>query len=212
MRKVPSTIASRLHLAAGLIADRGLEQTRIDDIAEATGVPRATLYYYFAGKEDMLAHLLGDMLQATAAAVAVASESRGTARRRLGLVVEAQLEVMAAYPSTCQALLAEFGRIERIPALATAVEDAYYTPVRRLLLDGADDGSLRAVDAPLASRAVFGAVTVNGLARLVTGEPLRPAELAADIVDLLTRGLGADGKSHAGMRKPTGPPVAAIRR
>jgi len=45
MRKLPSKLASKLYGAAELIADRGLDATKIEDIAEATGIPKATLYY-----------------------------------------------------------------------------------------------------------------------------------------------------------------------
>ncbi len=34
----------------------------MEDLAEVTGVPKATLYYYFEGKEAILAHLFGQFL------------------------------------------------------------------------------------------------------------------------------------------------------
>ncbi|MEP9383405.1 helix-turn-helix domain-containing protein [Nocardioides sp. KR10-350] len=54
MRKLPSKLASKLYGAAELIADRGLDATKIEDIAEATGIPKATLYYHLEGKNAVL--------------------------------------------------------------------------------------------------------------------------------------------------------------
>lgn len=51
MRRIPRQIAERLPAAADLFADKGLNDSKIEDVAAATGVPKATLYYYFAGKE-----------------------------------------------------------------------------------------------------------------------------------------------------------------
>lgn len=201
MRQVPASITSRLHLAAGRIADEGLEHTRVDDIAELAGIPRATLYYHFAGKEEILAHLLTDVVSAVARAVHTAAEGPGSARQRLSRVVEAQLAVMAENPSTCRALLAEFGRVERIPALASAIEEAYYAPVRRLLHEGARDGSLRQVDSDVGSRFVLGAVTVNGLARIVRDDAVDPRKLAREVMALLLGGLaGPTDLDGAGRR------------
>ncbi len=72
MRKVPRQIADRLPAAAALFAERGLNDTRIEDVAAMTGVPKATLYYYFAGKEDILAFLLEDLLHEIASEVTTA--------------------------------------------------------------------------------------------------------------------------------------------
>ncbi len=55
MHTASRQIADRLPAAAALSAERGLNDTKIEDVAAATGVPEATLYYYFAGKEDILA-------------------------------------------------------------------------------------------------------------------------------------------------------------
>ena len=51
VKQIPASMAKRLRLAAVPIAERGLDQTRLEDLVAATGVPRATLYCYFAGKE-----------------------------------------------------------------------------------------------------------------------------------------------------------------
>lgn len=190
MRPLPSTIAAKLARAADLFAERGVDQTKIDDVAHATGIPKATLYYYFTGKEEILAHLLADGLGAVAEAVAVAVGGRGTARQRLRAVIHAQLRVMAEHPAVCRALVSELGRAGRVPEIADAVADAYYTPVRRLLAEGAADGSLRRVDdAAEAAMAVFGAVTVTGLHYLVSGDHI-PADAAAKRLSaLLVDGL-----------------------
>ena len=51
MRAVTDNIAAALPQAASVFATRGLDGTRMEDIVEATGIPRPTLYYHFSSKE-----------------------------------------------------------------------------------------------------------------------------------------------------------------
>lgn len=190
MRPVPTSIAQRLTTAAELFAERGLDQTKIEDVAEATGITKATLYYYFSGKEELLAFLLRDTLVAIADAVAIAVEGDGTARQRLIAVLTAQLDVMAQQPAVCRALIADLGRAGRIPDIAQALADAFYVPVERLLREGATEGSLRDVDDPFAiAVAIFGAVTITGLAHLVLAGGIAVDEVVARLTELLLVGL-----------------------
>ena len=190
MRQVPSSIAAKLGTAAALFAENGLDQTKIEDVAEATGIPKATLYYYFAGKEDILAFLLADGLNLIADAVSIALEAPGNARDRLGLVVEAQLRVMADQRDVCRALIAELGRAGRIPEIADAIRRAYYEPVMHLLEEGGSDGSLRAVEDPAStSVAIFGAVTISALSYLVVEAGLSTEQMASQLLGLLLDGL-----------------------
>jgi AcrR family transcriptional regulator len=191
MRQVPSSIAAKLPAAASLFAERGLDQTKIEDVAEATGIPKATLYYYFSGKEEILSFLLADSLNLIADAVAIAVDAPGTARERLGLVVQAQLRVMSEQRDVCRALIADLGRAGRIPETAEAINRAYYQPVLHLLIEGAEDGSLRKVEDPAsASVAIFGAVTISALSYLVSGADLAADQVAEQLIGMLVDGLG----------------------
>jgi TetR/AcrR family transcriptional regulator len=193
MRQVPSSVAAKLARAAELFSERGLEQVKIDDVAQATGLAKATLYYYFAGKEDMLAFLLADALRSMADAVAIALDHEGSAAERLPRVIDAQLQVMREQPAVCRALLSDLGRAGRIPEIAAAIETAYYRPVATVLQDGAKDGSLRQVDDTAeAVMAIFGAVTVAGLHYLVRDEVI-PPDVAPRLASLLLRGIAEPG-------------------
>jgi TetR/AcrR family transcriptional regulator len=194
MRAVPDSIAESLDKAAAVFADRGFDQTRIEDLAEATGVPRATLYYYFAGKEDILAWLLRRMLVADAEAVARAAAGPGTARERLEAVVLTKLRISAAHPHAYRALWADYGRVARMPELTSAVLRGWYEPVGRLLAEGAADGSIRPLENPeTAAAAVYGAVNITAAHYLFADGRLDPERVAAELCPLLLKGLQPAG-------------------
>jgi AcrR family transcriptional regulator len=192
MRRVPAPLAARLYAAAGPIADRGLDETKIEDIATATGVPKATLYYYFTGKDEILAFLLSEMLTLMEGEVAVAVAAPDSARERLAAVVRAQLIVMFDHPDICRALIGDLGRAGRVPEIADAIRNAFHQPVEQLLRDGQADGSLRFLDDPAgAATAVFGAVTMSGLAHLVQPDQADPHTVANAVLDALIAGVEA---------------------
>ncbi len=194
-RKLPAKLASQLYGAAELIAERGLDGTKIEDIAEVTGIPKATIYYHLDGKNAVLEFLLGDLLDLIAGAVGVAVASAEDARTRLEAAAAAQLGVMLEHPFLCRALVGDLGRATRLPELAGALRAAFYEPIKQLLADGVADGSLRQVSDPSAvATGVFGAITVAGLSAAVDGPSDDPSSdasrLAAAICELLLDGLG----------------------
>ena len=190
MRTLPVAIASSEAVMAETFAQRGFEDTRMEDLAGATGVPKATLYYHFGGKEEILAWLLRSTLAALGGAVAQAAAGRGTARRRLEAVVRAQLLVMAERPAACRILIADLGRAARMPDLAEGVGRAFHAPVLRLLTDGATDGSWRKIkDAPTVASSIFGAVVIPALDTLIAGGPLEPDRVAPPILRFIFTGL-----------------------
>ena len=198
MRVVPDGIAERLESAARVFADHGFDRTRIEELAEATGIPRATLYYYFAGKEDILAWLLRRMLAEMDEAVAGAAAGPGTARDRLEAVLRAKVEVQARHPATCRALMADLGRAGRIPEIADAIQAVFHQPVRRLLAEGAADGTLRPVGDPeTTAAAIYGAVTMAGAHYLVADNRLDSERVAAEVTTFVLTGLGAPVAARA---------------
>lgn len=190
MRKVPAQIAQRLPAAAALFAERGLNDTKIEDVAAATGVAKATLYYYFTGKEDILAFLLEDVLQHISNEVSILMAAEGSGADRLHGVIGAQLKVMAQRPAACRALIGELGRAARMPVIADKISSAYLEPVETLLREGAADGSLVAGDnARAAAIALFGAVTITALTYLITDDALDEDLVARTIHNVLFTGL-----------------------
>jgi TetR/AcrR family transcriptional regulator len=192
MRPVPTSIAAKVARAAELFAERGVEQTKIDDIAEVTGVPKTTLYYYFVGKDEILVFLQRDLIVEVADAVSIAVESDGTAADRLREVVRAQLRVMAERPAVWRAFVANLGRAIQLPELVEVLDTAYYAPVRDLLHQGVADGSLRPMDdATTVAMAVFGAATLAGLRHVLAGEPLDVDRIADHVSAIVIGGMGA---------------------
>ena len=194
MREVPASIAAKLPAAAAVFAAHGYDAAKIDDLAKHVGVPRATLYYYFSGKEDILAFLLRSLLDDVAAEVRRAVEGNGDGLARLRAALHAQLEVLAANPETAQLLVANIGRAGRLTDIAVAVDEAFHGPVRTILHDGVADGSIRPVDVERAASALFGAVILTGLHEIVVHGRLDPDDVVGDVSTVVLDGLAGGAR------------------
>jgi AcrR family transcriptional regulator len=162
----------------------------MDELAAAAGVPRATLYYHFSGKDEVLAWLLQSTLADLKAAVTDAAAGTGDARCRLVAVLRAQVGLMGRRPAACRVLIANLDRAGQLPEIAAGVVEAFHRPVFRLLEEGGVDGSLRQVDDPArAAGVLFGAVTIAGLQSLVLDPEFQAEAVAAAVVDVVLTGL-----------------------
>lgn len=190
-RTVPAAVAEKLYTATDLIAARGLEKTKIEDIAKASGVPKATLYYYFKGKDDILAFLFRDSLDALARDVTSAADAPGPGRDRLASVIQVQVAHTMDRPATAQALVGDLSRAIRLPELATAVQEAFYDPIARVLRAGADDGSLRRLPDPQsAAITIFGAIMMTAVLHNVINSEKAHDQVAGEVMHLIENGLG----------------------
>ena len=194
MREVPASIAEKLPAAAAVFAAKGYDAAKIDDLAKHVGVPRATLYYYFSGKEDILAFLLRSLLDDVAAEVQRALSADADGLSRLRSALHAQLKVLAASPETAQLLVANLGRAGRLGDIAVAVDEAFHGPVRAILRDGVADGSIRPIEVERAASALFGAVILTGLHEIVVHGRLDPDDVLRVVSTVVLDGLAASDR------------------
>jgi len=183
VQEIPEDIARRLRETAETFGT-SFDDMTMEAIVEATGVARATLYYHFRSREQVLAFLLSATLRDIAEAVESAASEDAPAQERLVGVVRAQLETMATNPATTQLLVANLGRAGKLPDIAAGIDRAFRVPVQQLLVEGAGAGAFKAVDPELTATAIFGAVTVVGLNALMREGQLDVDKVLAGLVVL----------------------------
>lgn len=191
MRPQPAWLLSSARSLAEVFVRKGFRATRMDDLVAASGVPRATLYYHFRGKDAVLGWLLHSTAGNLASAVAEATAQPRSARDRLEAVIRAVLATVAEYPEACRVLIGNLEQAGQLTDTVAELVPAFHLPVIALLEEGAADGSLRAVRDPVATAsAVFGAVAIAALQALVVEGELAAEELGDSLVEVLLGGLG----------------------
>ena len=144
--------------AARLFAERGFAGTSVQDIADAMGMSRPSLYYYFKSKDDLLASLVTEVTEGAAAQIrAVARDGDKNATERLRSVARLLASWRAQQPGRFLLLV----RSESVlpPDLARVNERAKRSTLReltKLIAQGVAAGEFRVLDPRSAALAVLG--------------------------------------------------------
>jgi AcrR family transcriptional regulator len=191
--------ADRAILAAtlDLMAENGVHDLRVDDVAGRAGVGKATIYRRYGSKDELV----------TAAIAGLVSEitvpDTGRTRADLRALMRSAVQVYrgsleaAVMPSLVDAM-------SRDAELARLIRDGYLAhrraALRAVLERGIERGDLRRdLDLELALDVLGGPLFYR---LLITGGPI-DEQLAEGVVDLILRGFGPQTKSPKRKKETT---------
>ncbi len=186
VKQPPADLAARLWAVSDQVLALG-NDISVDGVAELTGVPRATLYYYFSGKDDVMAFLLSQNVEHASPAVADAAAGAGSPADRLEAVVRAMLHKMAEHPALCTRLLcwmASSGGEQQV----IEAQGSLLAPMRALVAEGQAAGDFAEIDPIDATTALMGAVAMVAMRHTVNGD-FDPDRVADTLIPRLLDGL-----------------------
>ncbi|MFV2062171.1 MAG: TetR/AcrR family transcriptional regulator [Chloroflexota bacterium] len=189
MKPVPSELTMKL--MDGLEAQKdghGIDMS-IDDLAKSSGVPRATLYYYFAGKEDLVQFYVGEMVRRANESVAKSIEGGGTPVARLEAVLRSMMRTYAEYPRMCVEMSVAIKFLQNYGPVMAEMERGVLAPMVALLEEGTANGDFDVPDPMSAAIAMTG-----GMHMLATMDIVHYGKLDADarsdvLIPQMMRGL-----------------------
>jgi len=189
MKQPPEDLAKKLIDASNQFAGTGLDLS-IDEVAQAADVPRATLYYYFSGRDDLVDFYLSYKLDSMSEAMKKAAATEGAVVERLDRCIRAVLHSMAAQPALCTELPEALRRAkDNFSEVALKADTVMRQPIRDLLIEGAANGELSVPDVDLVLEAINGAVGQVALIRLTMTGELDADGVADTLVPLMISGL-----------------------
>ena len=182
-----------LAAAAELFTRHGYGATTTRAIADRAGLRQASMYHYFAGKEDILAVLLeGTVRPSLDLALALVAHPSADAEARLWALCRADVALLCGGPHN-------LGALYLLPEVATERFAAFHrvraelkAAYRELLVATAAAGALPAAELELRADLVFGLIEGVILIRRQDPDPAAPA-LAVAAADGALRLSGASG-------------------
>ena len=152
-----------IQASAHVFRDRGFEATTLRDVAAATDIDRATLYYYVGSKEELLQEIVRHALGQDIKTAKAVRRSKASTKDKIAALVESMVQSYDANYPHMQVYIEDLGRIARQDSeWATDViarTREYESIVHSILAKGQRDGTLRD-DLPveLSALALFGMI------------------------------------------------------
>ncbi len=179
-----------LRAAARVFRRSGVAAAGMRDIALEADLSPGNLYYYFAGKDELLYFCQDRTVDRLLAAAEAARISKIPVAEQLRAVIGAHLHYSLDELEGATAHL----EVDMLPeALRRAIvekRDRYEVAVRALIVKGVKRGEFALCDATLVARAILGAL--NWTARWYRPDGAQSvATIAAGLADYLVRGIAA---------------------
>ncbi len=188
VKKPPEELAQKLLAISDQLTGTDLDVS-VDEIAKMADVPRATLYYYFSGKEDLISFFLSDKLHRVSVAIGKAMAGEGSVVQRLENTLTAVMEAMAEHPALCTEMPGAVKEAAKYTEVVNEAERVMLAPFRELLIEGKASGELVIDDVNTTAIALLGAVNMVALFQLVQTGTIDVATTNAALIPALINGV-----------------------
>jgi len=181
--------ADILNVSARMFAEQGYAATSLQHIAEELGILKGSLYYYIASKDDLLYEVIRTVYAAGVASFQAAAAADGPVLDRLRAAISGHVGYLIDNITATTVYLHEYDRLSK-ERRAALNEFDYADALRRLILEGQGDGTLRTdLDATVASLAALGAA--NWVYRWYREGSVDPQAIAHQMAEITVSGLSA---------------------
>src|ERR1700738_1978892 len=154
-----ATRAQILRAAADLFRERGCRASTVDHIAARLGMSKASLYTHFRAKEEMLAAISRETIEAFTRDLNLVLGSRLSPQDKRRRVVRQHVQFVIANRSFLTVFFGEEANLPpRFARALAAQKDRYDKGVERIVQDGIRSGTFRDVPPRLVVFAVLGMV------------------------------------------------------
>jgi TetR/AcrR family transcriptional regulator len=184
----PAELAGRLlDVSEHVLA--GDPPPRLEDVAGLVGASRATLYYYFSGRDDLLAFLLTEHARQGAESVDAAVKPDDPPQERLQVTLAALADFLGRHPGVCAGLLAAAGAGGRMAEVLQAIDTWIARPLRDLLDEGHRTDAFVVDDAFDAANALLGGLLVAVLSRSIADGDTADPQFHRRLAEQATRSV-----------------------
>jgi TetR/AcrR family transcriptional regulator len=151
-----------LEIAETQFGAKGYSGTHLQSIAEAVGVQKTALYYYFPSKRALYSAVLERMLETFEEVVGRATKRGEPSAAAIGRAIDDLNDVLAQHPNFARILIRIF--VDRIEIDASTIEpiiEGIINPLLRFYADGVAKGVFRKLSSRHVLLSVLGAATFH---------------------------------------------------
>ncbi len=178
-----------IEAAARIFSEKGFHATSMQDIADAVDLQKASLYYHFSSKQEILADILDRALDLINNRLELVLSQSLSPDEKLRQAMVSYLETIAENQNLSAVLLLELRSLApELKELHASRREKFERLWRDLIIEGTQQGVFTEVDPSLTGRAILG--VMNWTVTWYRRDGARSAEEIAELfADLLLDGL-----------------------
>ncbi|MGD2253737.1 MAG: TetR/AcrR family transcriptional regulator [Anaerolineales bacterium] len=147
--------------ASQLFIRQGFHETSMQQVAQATGLGKSTLYDYFASKEEILLFFVESLMDVTHVAASEISAQDLPAPEKLSRIVHSLWQYLEENRAMAILIAKEASRLGEEATRRLAVRRAKYRHILEgVLAQGVEEGSLRPMDPRMIALALHSMISV----------------------------------------------------
>jgi len=175
------------HKVVNTFLKKGFQETSMQEIAEAAGLGKSTLYDYFKTKDEILIYFFEDQLNDMAEEAQKIALQNLSADKRLREVMEKYIENLQANKNLFLKLMQESQRLKlESQKQIQQKRHAYQDLIRALIDEGIREGVFRPLNSLLAARLLISAMAPVIFTSRTTGTP---QEMLKETLDIFFTGI-----------------------
>ena len=191
-----------------LFGERGLYESRIEDLTTSAGIAKGTIYTYFRDKEELIRAVAADGFVELAGHVDRRGRGARAESELLRRVIRAHLEFFAANPDLMRIFhqlrgMLKFNRAQWRPLRITLVD--YLTALAEVLARAPRVEAMRPADRLALARVLFGAISgvtsIEAASGFATSSTSGASTLVESLVAMATEHISLRVRANA-LRKP----------
>jgi AcrR family transcriptional regulator len=159
-KEVENTQQKILNVSTEMFVERGYQSVSMREIAEACGLSKPGLYYYFTNKQDLFLAILDSQLEVLSQLIASIQAQAETAREKIRTFI-----VSVLTESTHQSALIRLGTHEMTnlddgirKEFYQRYQDKFLSPLAGMIRTGIDSGEIRSIEPDQGVWALLGLV------------------------------------------------------
>ena len=183
-----------IRAAARVFRERGFHGTSMQQIADAVGLQKGSLYHHIISKEELLHDVMMTGLTQLSERLEAVATSSLPPDEKLRQLIETHIRYAAESLDIATVVLFEHRAMMGFPALReeyVARRDLFESQFRTAIQEGVDSGDFCPVDVPIVAQTLLGAHNWLVMWYRPDGR-LSPQEIATVIADTFLRGLLAE--------------------
>ena len=175
--------------AIKLFAEKGYENTGIEEITAVAGVAKGSLYYHFETKEELFDMLLEEGWKLLNNSIEIKSRHCTNALDKLKVIIMIQIKSIIRYTDFVTVIINNtLGENSRTIKCQKAV-NKYVTKIAEVIKEGVEEGIFYDGDIEGIALGIFGINFTSLLYRLKIGENVTAEQIYKSYIETVIRGI-----------------------